>query len=209
MRPRCVRSLFDCFTVAIALTACGTTTKEPSRAATSAPPPQTANELESLHAPAAAAPMQEESAPDTAGGQQLPRAPSATTHDDERSKRAQRADARDLGTVTPAKAKAAGAPERKESSRGALASPPAAPAAPAGNDTPQLSAAIVEFDNAYDQLNTSRGCDDGCRALASMRRAAQRICDIVISNDPQERCRIARSRLDGATKDLNAKCSCS
>ncbi|HEY5961969.1 MAG TPA: hypothetical protein VIV60_35670, partial [Polyangiaceae bacterium] len=109
-----------------------------------------------------------------------------------------------------AKPKVSGSAARKEAAaRPAPAAAPAAGPQLSFAEPPQLREAIVEFDNAFEQLSTSRACEDACRAFASMQRAAQRICNLVISNDPRERCRNARSRLDDAAKDLTPKCNCS
>jgi hypothetical protein len=120
-------------------------------------------------------------------------------------------------------------PTRYESARGA-ASPareavaddrkmsrasraPGAMHAPAGEPTlaysesPELVAAIVEFDKQWDALSVSRACDEACRAFDSMRRSAKRICDLVVAGDPRQRCRTAQARLDQASRDLAARCT--
>lgn len=106
-------------------------------------------------------------------------------------------------------------PTAGASRREAEAAPKAAPApyAPAQQaeptlaETPELLAAIAEFDTEWQQLSATRACEDACRALESMRRSAQRICDLVVASDPNQRCRTAQGRLDQASRDLAARCS--
>jgi hypothetical protein len=100
---------------------------------------------------------------------------------------------------------AAGAPKSK---LGISDKPAAAPEPTlAFAEPPELRAAVLEFDAQWEKLSTSRACEDACRAYESMRRAAQRICDLVVSSDPGQRCRTARSRLDQASRDLASRCA--
>jgi len=81
------------------------------------------------------------------------------------------------------------------------------PATPAFAEPPELKAALLEFDAQVEKLSLAKGCEDACRAFASMRRSAQRICDLVVSSDPRQRCRTARDRLDQAARDLASRCA--
>jgi hypothetical protein len=60
-------------------------------------------------------------------------------------------------------------------------------------------------------LELSRGggaCDEVCRALGSMRRSVDAICDL--AGDGDRRCGAARSRFEGADKRVSdAGCTCS
>ena len=80
-------------------------------------------------------------------------------------------------------------------------------AQPAYAEPPELTQALAQFDAQWETLSTSRACDDACRALESMRRSAQKICDLVLDGDPRAHCTTARARLEQATRDLSARCS--
>jgi hypothetical protein len=202
------------FFASLGLIACRTTTKEPSHAASSAPNSPQAPQYE-MESAQTSPPSSDESAPSEPT--HLGNAPGdsvAAARDDASSKTDLRRGVNGTGatdTTAGAKPKKSMSSARKEAdstARPAAAVPAAAPQM-AFAEPPQLHAAIVEFDTAFEQLSTSHACEDACRAFASMRRAADRICDLVISNDPRERCRNARSRLEGAAKDLAPKCTCS
>jgi hypothetical protein len=74
-------------------------------------------------------------------------------------------------------------------------------------EPPELASALLEFESNWDALSTSRACDDACRAFESMRRSAQKICDLVLDGDPKSRCPTAKARLEQASRDLSARCS--
>lgn len=74
-------------------------------------------------------------------------------------------------------------------------------------ESPDLVAAVVEFDKQWETLSAARACDDACRAFDSMRRSAKRICDLVVAGDPRQRCRTAQARLNQASRDLAARCT--
>lgn len=118
---------------------------------------------------------------------------------------ADRSETDDAIAVPKRTSPASSGPKRKS----AEASPAGAPgaAAPAFAEPPELRAAIQEFDAQWEQLSTSRACEDACRAFESMRRSAQRICDLVVASDPRQRCRTARDRLDQASRDLASRCT--
>lgn len=74
-------------------------------------------------------------------------------------------------------------------------------AAPEENEAPVRTSAAVG-------ASVGSTCDLVCRALASMRRSADRICEIVGEKDP--RCTQARSRVEHAAQRVaGAGCTCS
>jgi hypothetical protein len=206
-----------CYLCCIQLTiGCGTQSKEPSRVVGSPP---------SAQAPSAegAKPRAESPQPSTfsqpppavadtndqtsgsgkginSTGDQSARAPRSESK--QRGTPAKAVDERPRGVARPPKER--GDLSDVKSGKSALAPEPAAPAFA---EPPELRAAILEFDAQWEKLSSSRLCEDACKAFESMRRSAQRICDLVVSGDPRERCRTARSRLDQASRDLAARCA--
>jgi hypothetical protein len=79
-------------------------------------------------------------------------------------------------------------------------------AQPVYAEPPEVAQALLDFDNQLEALSTTRACDEACRALESMKRTAQRICELVLDADPKERCRTARVRLEQASRDLTTRC---
>ncbi len=76
---------------------------------------------------------------------------------------------------------------------------------PAGDDG--LEAAWNDFLQLAEQLESSPGdCTTACRALASMRRARERICTLESADDSRRRCADAESRLELATRKVVAAC---
>ncbi len=65
-----------------------------------------------------------------------------------------------------------------------------------------LSAAASELASAGDD------CTTACKALASMERASDRICELNGPDDPGERCKDARVRLETARKRVQDRCVC-
>ncbi len=62
-----------------------------------------------------------------------------------------------------------------------------------------------EIETTYAKLGeelSTHACDEACRALASMRRAADRLCAL----EPGERCEQARARCDAATRQVREAC---
>lgn len=62
-----------------------------------------------------------------------------------------------------------------------------------------------EIETTYAKLGeelSTHACDEACRALASMRRAADRLCAL----EPGERCEQARTRCDAATRQVREAC---
>ena len=80
------------------------------------------------------------------------------------------------------------------------------PLLPTLGDPPEIRSALQDFQGAADMLATSHGCDEGCRAFQSMQRAAARICSLVSSRDPTQRCATARTRVSDAQHDLKDRC---
>jgi len=70
-----------------------------------------------------------------------------------------------------------------------------------------MSADFSEFDGASDALENAGDCPTMCRALASMRRAADAICRI--DGEASESCRRAQGRVaEAARKVATAGCDC-
>jgi hypothetical protein len=66
---------------------------------------------------------------------------------------------------------------------------------------------FFELDSAADQIAAAPDCPTMCRALASMRRAAEKICDL--AGPSSDECRRARSRASEAARRVaNAGCNC-
>jgi hypothetical protein len=66
---------------------------------------------------------------------------------------------------------------------------------------------FAEFDEASEALANANDCSMMCRALASMRRAADAICRI--SGDSSDACRTARSKAAEAARSVaDAGCNC-
>ncbi len=191
---------------------CATQSKEPGRAVSA---PSTAEAPKASTAPAemktqqpsveaadsaedesfAGSPVAPAQAP-TPAAAAAPPAPKAA------NKPASRADAARSGGAVSASGTA-----RKSKSAPASLGQHEQDAAPAFAEPPELRAALLEFDAQWEQLSTSKACEDACRAHESMRRSAQRICDLVMASDPRDRCRVARGRLDQATRDLASRCA--
>lgn len=100
----------------------------------------------------------------------------------------------------------------------APAPPAAQPASPAsrpfrGADdavtslSPRFQAFFEDFRVAEMALtHASDACDDACRALRSMVRAAERMCAIAGNEDEQLRCERARDRVRGAREHVRRAC---
>jgi hypothetical protein len=80
------------------------------------------------------------------------------------------------------------------------------PLVPTLADPPDIRTALQDFQGAAEMLSAGHGCDEGCRAFQSMQRAAARICDLVSSRDPQQRCALARTKVSSAEHDLKDRC---
>lgn len=91
----------------------------------------------------------------------------------------------------------------------ASAAPPPPPVAPAGAAAPSKAARDGDRDDrerAADEGDVApTPCQTACRALASMRRAADAVCRI--AGDTDARCDGARKRVDAATTRV-AHCGC-
>jgi hypothetical protein len=82
-----------------------------------------------------------------------------------------------------------------------------APTATAAQPAPQAEARKAEAQAATDSAApTDDPCMTACRALASMRRAANHLCDLTGSNDP--RCASAQDRVTNAGGRVQQHCTC-
>ncbi len=81
-------------------------------------------------------------------------------------------------------------------------------AAPARADDDAMATAVAEFDLAVKELSLSAPCDTMCRALQSMARAADRICELARDGTAadQKRCTDAKQRVAEATAKVRAAC---
>lgn len=69
--------------------------------------------------------------------------------------------------------------------------------------TPEVSAARSELDSAEQRLGSSQGdCAAACRALASMERAAEHLCQL----DTGSECGRARERVEAARERVRSTC---
>lgn len=83
---------------------------------------------------------------------------------------------------------------------------PAKPATASGKDRDETRPAPVERKKKAE--DTQNDCQLACRAMASMRRSAARICEIV--SEANERCSGAHRRVDDAQRRIEqARCACS
>lgn len=83
----------------------------------------------------------------------------------------------------------------------AYAQPPPQPGAGAGADT----LAWQELERAEQELQSAAGdCGTACRALASMERAAERICTLL--SEEHQRCATARDRVRTARRRVERGC---
>jgi hypothetical protein len=80
------------------------------------------------------------------------------------------------------------------------------PLVPTLADPPDIRTALQDLQGAAEMLAAGHGCDEGCRAFQSMQRAAARICDLVSSRDPLQRCASARTKVSAAEHDIKDRC---
>jgi hypothetical protein len=74
-----------------------------------------------------------------------------------------------------------------------------------GDDSDDSDASALDAGSA--DIDSSSDCDTLCKALESMKRAADRIC--ALAGESSDRCRSARSRVREATrKVVDAGCNC-
>jgi hypothetical protein len=70
-----------------------------------------------------------------------------------------------------------------------------------------LDEAVDSFDRAATELATAGAdCVKACKALRSMERSSERICELNQPMDPGERCRKAKQRVDAAREALRSRC---
>jgi hypothetical protein len=84
----------------------------------------------------------------------------------------------------------------------------AAPTGPFAEEPPlTLEEASDAFDSAATELSSvGNDCVRGCKALASMQRSSERICELNGPSDPGSRCQKARDRLQAAREVLTKRC---
>lgn len=75
-------------------------------------------------------------------------------------------------------------------------------------DDDAMASAVADFDLAFKELSLSAPCDTMCRALQSMVRAADRICDLARDGTAadQKRCADAKQKIAEATAKVRAAC---
>ena len=93
----------------------------------------------------------------------------------------------------------------------AAAPPPAQPAATSSGDMQDApsrrAAARAELAQAQAELQAAASdCTAACRALASMERATQHLCELAEDPDDQGRCNDARQRLLAARERVRSAC---
>ena len=90
---------------------------------------------------------------------------------------------------------------------------PAMSQAPAGGATATgpsdpITLALADFENAWTALSGTSACPSACKALASMQRAAKRICELEEPDDELGHCRRAKKRLGNAETEVRGRCVC-
>ncbi len=85
---------------------------------------------------------------------------------------------------------------------------PATPAGPFAQAPPAtLEEALSALDAAAGELSAAgTDCAKGCKALASMQRSSERICELNQPGDPGARCQKAKARVEGAREILERRC---
>jgi len=75
-------------------------------------------------------------------------------------------------------------------------------------DDDEFATAVAEFDAADKALTTTAPCDTMCKALQSMIRAADRICELARDGNAteQKRCTDAKAKVAEATSRVRASC---
>jgi len=72
-------------------------------------------------------------------------------------------------------------------------------------ESPQKSFGVLEAELST-ALSSGAGCEQVCQALASMRRAAQRLCELSTSEDEELACVQARQRLRWVADMVRSRC---
>jgi len=80
--------------------------------------------------------------------------------------------------------------------------------AAADEGTTEMQQAVADFTAAEQALATSPPCETMCKALQSMARAAERICELAKGGGPidQKRCVDAKAKVEEATTRVRASC---
>jgi hypothetical protein len=84
----------------------------------------------------------------------------------------------------------------------------ATPAGPFAQEPPlTLEEAQSALDSAATELSTAgQSCAQACKALASMKRSSDRICELNGPSDPGARCQKARDRVETARETMRKRC---
>ena len=70
-----------------------------------------------------------------------------------------------------------------------------------------IGRARQDLEQAQVELREAQGdCARACKALASMERATQQLCDLASSPDDQRACEDARGKLDSSRKQVQSTC---
>lgn len=70
-----------------------------------------------------------------------------------------------------------------------------------------LEEAMASFDRAATELaSPARECKQACKALGSMERSRDRICELNGPDDPGERCEKAKERVESSRESLRRRC---
>jgi hypothetical protein len=70
-----------------------------------------------------------------------------------------------------------------------------------------LEEALTTFDRAATELASGgRDCKEACKALGSMERSRDRICELNGPDDPGERCTKANERVESSREALRRRC---
>ena len=159
--------------------------------------PNTAQEPPASAAPSTAAPSTYAS-PAAKGADKSSRAPAGEAATEMASPRAESAPVSPAAGAAPPAAAPAPAPD--------YARPPPAPGAADphgfGGARVRLSEARRELDIAANE----RDCARACRALESMERAAQQVCDLARSPDERRECASAGDQVDKARAKVQSAC---
>lgn len=84
---------------------------------------------------------------------------------------------------------------------------PGLPGGGANSRTMAFSAALDEVDSSQRQLDVAAGdCNNACRALGSMDRAAGRLCSLAQGNDEGRRCDDAKKKVYSARDRVKQTC---
>jgi hypothetical protein len=169
-------------------------------------PPRAVHDSQAIPSPVAQAPMQPSPPANALESAPPPSEPGADDGISKDKKSSSGAPRRAQGAPSMAPKPAAPKAAARESADESSPANGSAEPSPTLVESDELRRLLREFDTQAEQLANSHGCEDACRAYDSMRRSAQRICDLVLSDDPRARCRVAKSRVTDASRDLASRC---